>query len=171
MTFKTYPSFGDKKRTKDYAGNDISKDDYYVILMGKMDFVKAGLDIAKFYVKDPMHKKMFDFLSNKLWQTMGEISLGKVGNNVINPILDEDIKYVENSILLFESPQKFINFENIPSIYINDARTRWRELEPLLIQYHKQKNTIRPEVFAFFNRVSDLLFLMAYYYEVNSVYY
>jgi len=162
--FKKYPSFGDSKRTHDYAGNVVPKNSEYVILMGKIDFIKAGIQIANSYLSKTEHKEMLNFLSRKLWQTMGELSLGKIGKKVSDPVSQEDIKQVEHWIDTFKVPDSFVEFTKKKAVYLNDARTRWRQIEPELISYG-EKYPLRNEIYSFFNRAGDLLFLLACYYE------
>lgn len=163
--FKKYPGFGDTGLTRDYQNKVIKKSSEQIILLGKIDFAKSALLAAKAFVKNKKHRQMLDFISKKLWQIMGEISLGKICDAIKSPVTNDDIKKLESWIRSFKSPQKFIDFSKKEAIFLNEARVRIRLIEPELLNY-SIKRKLRKEIFAFINRASDLLFLLAYHHEI-----
>jgi len=162
MSLKIYTKVGDKGTTVTYGGEVVSKDDPVIQVNGDIDSLLAGLDISKSFVTKPYMKDLITKIQDKLWQLGGEISLGYVGKKVTNPITEEDVHWIEIQIdRLGNSPEKFIRFEKRPGAFLNDSRIRCRVLERTMTKYLREYN-LRPEAYKYINRLSDLLFMMAY---------
>lgn len=164
---KIYTKTGDKGETITYGDLKIPKDSWVVDINGDIDALQASLDLARFHIKDEKLKNIIDCINLKLWQLGGEISLGGIGKNITNPILEEDSNILEDYIhSLGETPNHFVRFNKIESIHLNEARIRCRILErnltPLL-----RNSMIREEIYKYINRLSDLLFMMSYKIEKN----
>ena len=156
-----YTKTGDKGTTTRYDGSRVPKNDFSILIVGKIDNLLAGLDSAYVGLKDKKKKELIELIQNKLWQTAGEISLGKPGKKIVDEIQQKDIlfleEYIDKNTLNFNY---FIRFKTESSSRLNEARVRCRELEVPLTKYFNEKK-IRPEVYQYINRLSDVLYVMA----------
>ncbi len=160
-----YTKVGDKGTTVAYSGEVVAKDDPLIHVNGEIDNLLAGLDIAKTFVEKPYMKELVNKIEEKLWQLGGEISLGYVGKKVIKPITENDVHWIEAQIDRFgEPPSKFIRFDKKASVFLNESRVRCRQLERTMTRYLRDYH-LRPEAYKYVNRLSDLLFMMAYVEE------
>lgn len=164
---KIYTRVGDNGETMTYGNIKVPKDSWIVDINGDIDALQAGLDLAKAYIENENLKKIIDYINLKLWQLGGEISLGGIGKNVTNPIMEDDLDIIEGYIdSLGEIPNHFVRFNKIGSVYLNEARVRCRVLERNLTQLLRG-GLIREIVYKYINRLSDLLFMMSYNIEKN----
>lgn len=157
---KVYTKVGDKGTTRTYSGEEVPKDAPIVIIGGKIDSLLAALDTS-LVVCDKETKEILEEIEKKLWQSAGEISLGKIDKNIKDPLQEEHITELE--ALIDKYNQKidfFIRFTKEPSTRINEARVRCRDLETHLTKFFRENN-IRPEVYRYINRLSDLLYVLA----------
>ncbi|NUN11491.1 ATP:cob(I)alamin adenosyltransferase [Candidatus Micrarchaeota archaeon] len=156
---KLYTRGGDEGETSDYAGRRIPKNHWTIVLNGSIDSLQASLDFCKHY--SPANSELIDFVQKKLWQTGGEVSLHGTGQKVNDFIVSEDVvsleKWIDEQGVELKN---FVRFSKEASLWFNEARVRCRELEVTMTPLYRQ-GTIRKEVFAFINRLSDLLFALA----------
>ncbi|SRR3989344_3399845 len=164
---KIYTKIGDGGETMTYGGIKVPKDSWIVDINGDIDALQAGLDTAKINIDDERLKGIINYINLKLWQLGGEVSLGGIGKNINNPIIDEDLELIESYIDSFgEMPNHFVRFNKKGSVYLNEARVRCRVLERNLTQLLRA-GFVREAVYKYINRLSDLLFMMSYYLEKN----
>jgi cob(I)alamin adenosyltransferase len=158
---KIYTKTGDEGTTSRYNGKRVPKDDPLIILVSKIDALQGSLDLAFDKIKDKSLLPIIDHIQDKLWQTAGEISLGKPGKNVKKEINTEDVDMLEKFIDKYDQKKTyFVRFRNESSARLNDARLKCRELEVHLTPFLKKKQ-IRPEIYRYINRLSDLLYVLA----------
>lgn len=155
-----YTRTGDKGTTTRYDGSRVPKDDDSIKIVGKFDSLMASLDYAHITSNEDV-KEILDLICKKLWQTAGEISLGKPGKKVKDSIGEEDIKFLEEKINeLDPNINYFINFRTEAGSRLNESRIRCRELESSLTSLYRER-AIREEIYAYINRLSDLLYVLA----------
>jgi len=158
---KPYTKTGDSGTTSNYDGKRVPKDDSIIIAVGKIDSLLAALDSSVAILKDDSIKELIEAIQKKLWQTAGEISLGSTGKNVKDEVTKEDIKFLEDSIDKYnEGLTYFTRFRTESSVRLNETRIRCRELEVVLTPLLREEK-IRPEVYQYINRLSDLLYVLA----------
>jgi cob(I)alamin adenosyltransferase len=157
---KAYSKAGDQGYTKDYSGKKLAKDDLVIVVGGKIDSLQSCIDMAILQEKGK-NKEILELVQRKMWQTAGEISCADE-KCVIDPVTQKDLDDLEDFIDSFgEPPQKFIRFNTHEAILLNECRIRARELETFLVKLLRRKK-IRPEVYAYLNRLSSLFFIIAY---------
>lgn len=169
---KVYTKTGDKGETSRYDGIRLPKDHPDILIMGKLDSLMASIDSAALSVLEAANSSivaetqfLLDSIHTKLWQTAGEISLGKPGKNVKDEITQEDITALEQSIDKYNPNNSFfIRFKTESSIRLNEARVRCRALESALTP-KLRSGEIREEVYQYINRLSDLFYVLACFIE------
>ncbi len=158
---KIYTKTGDAGTTLKYDGTRVPKDDPIIILVSKVDALQGALDMAQTKIKDKALIVIIDAIQDKLWQTAGELSLGTKGRNVKNEITTPDIEFLEKYIDKYDEKKNyFVRFKTESSAYLNEARIRCRELETHLTHLLREKK-LRPEIYQYINRLSDLLYVLA----------
>lgn len=162
---KIYTKVGDFGETVTYGNLRVPKDSYIIDINGYIDSLQASLDFCWLYNKE--FRNIIEKINIKLWQLGGEVSLGSIGKEIKDPIINDDIKELESYIDKFISPNNFIRFTKIKSVYLNEARIRCRVLERELTQVLRA-NLIREDIYKYINRLSDLLFVMAYKIETEN---
>jgi len=157
---KAYSKKGDKRCTCNFSGKSIAKDHISLVSIGKIDALQAAIDITSLRASGK-DKKIIDSIQKKLWQTAGELSSTSKGH-ITDPIKEKDVENLETFIdSLGKPPEKFIRFNTVASIVLNECRIRCRDLEIHLVKLLKNKK-IRPVVYKYINRLSSLFFMLAY---------
>lgn len=157
---KIYTKTGDEGTTQRYSGEIIPKDHPIIILCGKIDSLQSAIDSAKILLEQNKID-LLNLIQKKLEQIAGEISLGNPGKKVNNEVTAADIKFLEDSIDYYSKDiTMFVRFNTEKSTRLNETRTRCRELEVILTKPLRDKK-VRPEMYAYINRLSDLLYFLA----------
>lgn len=162
---KVYTKTGDEGTTSKYDGERVPKDDPVIVLGSKIDFLLGALDFSLVLLKDKNVVSILEDIEKKLWQTAGEISLGKPGKNVTDAVSVADVELLEKNIDVYNQKISFfIRFRKEVSTRLNEARLRCRDLEIALTPFLRE-GKIRPEVYKYINRLSDLLYVLACFVE------
>ncbi|MCF7865969.1 ATP:cob(I)alamin adenosyltransferase [Candidatus Woesearchaeota archaeon] len=157
---KVYTKIGDKGTTRTYTGKEIPKNDQIIVIGGKIDSLQASLDYAKLVLSDTEITLLIQNIQEKLWQSAGEIS-GEGIEKIKNPVNEEDITKLEEQIDKYNQKiDFFIRFTKETSARLNEARIRTRELEIAMTQMFREQK-IRPELYKYINRLSDLIYVLA----------
>ncbi|MFC1691084.1 ATP:cob(I)alamin adenosyltransferase [Nanoarchaeota archaeon] len=160
-----YTKIGDAGTTRTYSNDIVEKDSLVISTNGDIDFVLASLDMAKLHIKNKEYIAILDYVDRKLWQLGGEVSLGGTGRNINDEITEEDIAMIERKIQdLGGYPKQFLRFRDVEAVHLNECRVRLRMLERNMVPMLRD-GKIRPVCFKYINRVSDLLFMLAYSIE------
>lgn len=156
---RVFTTKGDEGITRDYAGNEVAKDDIIILTNGKIDTLQSALDMSMLLSVD--HSVFLKVVQQKLWQASGEIA-NCPGECIIAPITADDLIRLEEYIdSLGEPPNKFVRFTNERSIWFNECRVRCRELETYLVKLLRE-GKVRPEIYRYVNRLSSLFFMLGY---------
>ena len=151
---------GDAGRTRDFSGRSLAKDDLRIVISGKIDSLQSALDLALLTAKGET-KALLHAVQKKLWQSAGELSRASEAC-VPWPVTEHDIEALENFIArLGRPPGKFVRFKRRQAIQYNECRVRCRELESACTPLLRAKK-LRPAVYRYLNRLSSLLFMLAY---------
>ncbi len=160
MAGKIYTKTGDEGYTKTMAGEKLAKNDAVIIANGKIDSLQASLDAARLQcVQDKSLADKIDWVQEKLWQSGGEVSLGRTGGIVKNPVTQKDVEKLEGWIDGYcegKEFRQFVRFRSAEAIVLNESRVRCREAETALLPLLGKR--ITSETFRFFNRLGDFIY-------------
>lgn len=157
---KIYTKTGDKGTTSRYDGTRVPKDDQLIVAVAKIDSLLGALD-SSFIVVDKEFQEIINNFQEKLWQTAGEVSLGNKGKKVNNIINEKNVEELEKFIDKYhDENHSFVRFRSEAAVRLNESRIRCRKVEVALTPLFRE-GKIRPEVYQYINRLSDLLFVMA----------
>ncbi|MCC7574318.1 ATP:cob(I)alamin adenosyltransferase [Candidatus Woesearchaeota archaeon] len=156
-----YTKKGDQGYASTLKGNKIPKNHEIILITGKIDSLQSALDSTNVIITNQEIKKIIQKIQEKLWQTVGEISNQGLSEIIKKPITEQDITELEQHIDNHHPENTyFIRFTKETSTRINEARVRTRELETMLTK-QLLENKIRPEIYKYINRLSDLLYALA----------
>ncbi len=166
-----FTGVGDEGFTTTWGGRRVPKDDPVIELNGAIDFLLSSLDLARLHIEKPYIRELIDYVERKLWQLGGEVSLIGIPaaeKRLSESITEDDLLKIEERITsLGQPPTKFIRFRSLGSAYLNECRVRSRYVERNMTRYLRNYE-IRKETYIFVNRLSDLLFMMAYKLETGE---
>lgn len=163
---KIYTRGGDKGETSLVSGERVPKDCVTLKVVGEIDELNSALGVVvatlcgnlpSDYIKQ-IQKDLF--MAGSEIATLQQPSVGKV-----SMIGKENIEILEESIDQYEKDLKPLTHFILPGgalagAYLHVARTICRRVERELVNYCRIA-TIRPELIAYFNRLSDWLFVAA----------
>ncbi len=165
---KVYTKTGDEGTTSKYNGERVPKDDPIIICGSKIDSLLGSIDSYLLMCNSEEILSLLELIQKKLWQTAGEVSLGKLDKKITDAVSEDDVVYLENNIDKFNQRINFfIRFRKEGSVRLNEARLRCRDLEICLTPLLREKK-VRSEVYKYINRLSDLLYVLACYEEKRN---
>ncbi len=164
---KIYTRAGDKGTTSLFDGTRVSKAEARIEVNGALDEANAWIGYARAGVGDPLLSGMLEYLQHKLYSCTCTIADTQKQHGVEMGIRGADIDFLERAIDRLESAtgplSRFILPGGAPLAgMLHVARTVARRAERRLVALSEREPVI-PEVSAFVNRLSDLLFAAARY--------
>jgi len=167
---KIYTRAGDKGKTYLANGKKISKDSPEITALGSIDELNASIGVAVSFIKEKGVVKLLQDVQKDLLNIGAEI--GNSGQSAKNtsklyPIDKDKIVELESFIDLFSKKIPEIQTFIVPTgktefALLNFSRTVCRRAERDLVSLNK-KRKVNPNILAYTNRVSDLLFIVARY--------
>ncbi len=171
---KIYTKRGDKGQTDLFGGMRVSKSDIRVKAYGLIDSTNSALGLALnkcehiSELREPLR-----FLMNLLFSLGSEVACApkKSAQEMLNKHLkilvkDKHILYMENLIDSLEKSLPVLKNFILPggseqACLLHNARCQARITEIELVFLKERDPELRDEILRFFNRLSDLLFVMA----------
>ena len=172
LSKRIYTRAGDKGKTGLLSGERIDKDDPRIEAYGTVDELGAFLGVAKVYASERI-SSVLNNIQQKLFLVNAELATNpeslEEGDSLWNlqRITEEDVKYLEQiADELSEELPLLKNFV-IPggtkaAAFLHVSRTVCRRAERRIINY-SNAGPVNEELIRYINRLSDLLFVMARY--------
>ncbi|MBF0548284.1 MAG: cob(I)yrinic acid a,c-diamide adenosyltransferase [Candidatus Riflebacteria bacterium] len=152
---------GDNGETSLFGGARVSKENIRVEAYGTIDELNSFLGLTK-NLSQPKNHIIIEKIQKQLFQ-VGAM-LATPGENFSNPIMEEDLKFLDDIVESLEKKVNLSSFvipgENLPSAYFDVCRTIARRAERRIVQL-KNCDTISGILIKYANRLSDVLFLLA----------
>ena len=169
-----YTKGGDKGKTSLFDDKRVTKDDIRVESYGTVDELGSFLGVARNYaVEEEISERIFK-IQNKLFVITTNLAT-EDREKVMHRIKEEDILDLEGIVDIYmgrlNDPTGFIvPGSNLASAYLHVARTVCRRAERRIVSLSGVAD-IDPLVIKYVNRLSDVLYALARYYEEeqNSV--
>ncbi len=164
---------GDKGMTYLYMGGKVSKADIRVEAYGTIDELCSFLGMAKAQIKNKKIKDIIEFIQKDLFIISAELAINlKFVNKIKVKIGEVQISKIEKIIKAFERkkiPKKIYCFAVPGNSFISSvfdvSRAIARRAERRVVDLKNKKNFKNEYILVYLNRISDLLFLLARYYE------
>lgn len=160
---RVYTKTGDAGETSLYSGERVSKCCARVDAYGTVDELQASLGLARALAAHADARLAIRELQETLVRAMAELATVDGEPRV----LDEDVKVLERTIDRFDACLPAVTSFQIPgdsagSAALHVARTVARRCErAVLLSAERDQVAVTPALFAFFNRVSDLCYVLA----------
>ncbi len=150
-----YSKNGDKGYTSTPQNSKISKSDPVIEIYGTLDELNVSLGTALAFAQSSKSKKLIRGIQKQIFEISAHVS------DKTPAIKEVDVKRMENEIGVMEERLHVMQHFIIPggtkgSCFIHQARILAREVERRLSQVKAN-----PLYLAYFNRLSDLLFVLA----------
>ncbi len=157
---------GDTGKTQIFGGKRIPKYDLRIEAEGALDEAISFLGFAKTKVKNSHTKKVIRSIQKDLFRIIAEIAREK--KDVLKferRIKEHDVKQLENIGDIIEKKTEIPPCFAIPGVNeesasLHIARTLVRRAERVIAALNRKKE-INPQILAYLNRLSDLLYVLA----------
>jgi cob(I)alamin adenosyltransferase len=161
---KIYTRSGDGGRTSLPGGARVAKDDPHIELFGTLDEANCLIGLARVNVVDSNVDAVLGFLQHRLFNCSACLAAGQQQNDVPG-ITPEDVAALESAIDRFtDRLGGFVGFVlpgcDETSARLHVARTVVRRAERIAVRLSASE-PVDPQVLAFLNRASDLLYAAA----------
>lgn len=171
---KIYTKQGDAGSTRLLSGETVAKDDLRVKTYGCLDELQAHLGMARAVTRHEPICSVIHTVQQDLFAAAAELaSTAQQLPNLKRRIGRADIERLERQIDEWTGrcglPTQFVvPGRAVDSSAVHVARTVCRRCERLIIQLNRQLQDY-PLLISYFNRLSDLLFVLAWALEVRAV--
>lgn len=162
---------GDGGETGLFGGGRVKKNSVFMNALGDLDELNSVLGWAKLEV--PECKALFDRLQDEIYKIMSFIGSKFKWHPHIEPISEGDIEFLESEVAKYEEAvgglSKFIRpGVNEAAARLHIARSVCRRAERSYVNVLEgtEESLDKSMVLKYLNRLSDLLFVMAYGREV-----
>lgn len=161
---KIFTKTGDKGETGRFDGTRVPKNDPLIEVNGTIDECNSAIGVARSFNEDPRLDAILKQYQSLLLVAGSEVT--NVGNDGRLPyVTDADIKEMEDLIDELEEGLPVLKNFILPaggkvSAHLHFARTLSRTVERRLV-YLQQTAEVNPTLLAYFNRLSDALFVLA----------
>lgn len=155
---KIYTRTGDNGTTSLANNKRVSKHSPIVVAMGKVDTANSAIGMIP---KDANHE-LIDKIQNDLFDLGADLS-GSKGIKITQAHIDYLETCIDGTNTLLEPLRSFV----LPTGPIHYARTLIRESE-LKVWEAMEVEEINPLLVVYLNRLSDLLFVLARYYNSSN---
>ncbi|MBU1100605.1 MAG: cob(I)yrinic acid a,c-diamide adenosyltransferase [Bacteroidetes bacterium] len=170
---KIYTKTGDKGETSLFGGQRVSKDNLRIASYGTVDELNSILGIAASHLQGGEFKNLIMQLQNDLFNVGADLAtpMDKTSGEIIR-VDGEGITFLEETIDEWDAKVPALKNFVLPggstaSSYLHFARTVCRRAEREVVKLSKEID-IGSEVIIYLNRLSDLLFVLARYANVES---
>lgn len=163
---------GDEGRTQLYFGESVHKDDARVEAYGTLDELCSFLGMARSIVKPNRFKKLLESIQRDLFVIGAEIATTSRNlrrlDDRINKTYIRKLEIVIDEIEgknVFEGCCFYLPGEDAVSASLDIARTVARRAERRVVTLKNKRILKNKYLLIYLNRLSDLLYLLARYYE------
>ena len=171
---KIYTGVGDKGETRLLSGEMVGKDDSRVKTYGGLDEFQSHLGMARSLIRHESVRNVLVTIQEDIFVASSELaSTPEALNRLKRRLGNEDIsrleRWIDEFTALYGIPRHFVMPGKSPdSAALHIARTVCRRCERLIVMLNKATGGY-DELVVYFNRLSDLLFILAWALEINAV--
>lgn len=160
---KIYTKTGDKGTTSLYGGKRVKKNHPRIKVCGSIDELNSLLGVALTKLEDKKVKEFIEQVQKDLFLIGTNLSDAPANLDIFSQRVEEMEKYIDE---FSEKLPKLKNFilprGNEAACYLFFARAVARRLERELVAL-SDKESVDEKILVYFNRLSDLLFVMGRY--------
>lgn len=164
---KIYTRFGDRGQTRLLSGEIVGKDDLRVNTYGALDELQSHLGMARSLIRDEavrsiLHAVQKDlFVAGAALASMPEL-IFQLGNRITDTDVSRLEDWIDETVERVGMPGGFVIPGTAPdSAALHVARSVCRRVERLVVSLHRITGTYE-RLIVYFNRLSDLLFVLSW---------
>lgn len=171
---KIYTGVGDKGETRLLSGEMVGKDDSRVKTYGGLDEFQSHLGMARSLIREESVRNVLVTIQEDIFVASSELaSTPEALNRLKRRLGNEDISRLERRIdeftALYGIPRHFVMPGKSPdSAALHIARAVCRRCERLIVMLNKATGGY-DTLLVYFNRLSDLLFVLAWALEISAI--
>jgi cob(I)alamin adenosyltransferase len=173
LSRKIYTRFGDRGQTKLLSGETVAKDELRVNTYGAVDELQSHLGMARSLIREESLRAILHALQKDLFVAGAELAstrkrLSQLGNRLTTKDVTKLEAWIDEIAEQFGMPGRFvIPGTSSESAALHVARSVCRRVERLIISLNRSTGTYEALII-YFNRLSDLLFVLAWSATVRS---
>lgn len=165
---KIYTKTGDKGQTSFYSGERVSKNHIRMETIGLVDELNSILGIVVAKLKDKRVEEFINRIQKDLFHIGSYLAKYKTSLNILPKRVEEMEKVIDTISAEIPQLQNFILPEGIEAAaFLFFARAVARRTERELVTLAKT-DTVDDKILIYFNRLSDLLFILARYLNFKA---
>jgi cob(I)alamin adenosyltransferase len=174
MASKIYTRKGDLGQTRLFSGEKVYKDDLRLQTYGALDELQAHLGMARSLTKNDEIASLLAEIEREISFACAELASNqearaRLPRHIERSNTEALEKYIDQFTSKFPLPTRFILPGRTPdSAALHVARTVCRRGERHIVGLNRQEGGYE-EILVYFNRLSDLLFVLAWSLEVTAV--
>lgn len=174
LPWKIYTGIGDKGETRLLSGETVAKDDNRVKTYGALDEFQSYLGMARSLIRQESVRAILYTIQKDIFVANAELaSTPKALNRLKRRLGKGDISklemWIDEFTGLYGLPRHFVVPGQSPdSAALHIARAICRRCERLIIMLNRATSGY-DELVVYFNRLSDLLFVLAWFLEINAI--
>ena len=172
---KIYTRKGDQGQTRLLSGDAVEKDHPRVKAYGALDEFRSQLGFARSLIRVESISSRLNRIQDDIFVASSELaSTPETLSGLKKRIVGEDVQRLENWIdeytAAYGLPRGFVTPGNSSeSAALHVARSVCRRCERLIVMLARQHDSGSKVLLTYLNRLSDLLFVLAWALEVRSV--
>jgi len=164
---------GDAGSTALAGGTRVSKADLRVEAYGAVDELNATLGFARSICSDEEIAGWTEQIQKTLFRVGGELASAPEGRKSKQMVLAEDVEHLTGLVYKIEAVEGILADWSLPGAHRESAayeiaRTVCRRAERNSVRLHEAGEPVAPEVLAYLNRLSDLIWLFGRLIELKA---
>lgn len=173
-TWKIYTRKGDKGQTSILSGEKVAKDDARVKAYGAVDEFQSHLGLARALTGVKSIKSVLYSIQEDLFVAGAELAstpnaLARLQKRIGPENTQQLESWIDKFAMRFGLPRQFVvPGKSADSAALHVARTVCRRCERLIVMLNRPTG-VYDELLVYFNRLSDLMFVLAWSTEVIAI--
>lgn len=164
---------GDRGQTALVGGMRVSKSDLRVETYGSVDELNTFLGFARSICSNAEIAAWTETIQRTLFRVGSALSTPPGDRNKASTVLEEDVDFLTGLVYRIESTEGILSDWSLPGAHRESAayeicRTVCRRVERLAVRFSEEGAPVAPEVLAYLNRLSDLIWLFGRLIEHNA---
>jgi cob(I)alamin adenosyltransferase len=167
LSHKIYTRFGDRGQTRLLSGETVAKDELRVNTYGALDELQSHLGMARSLIREESVRSTLYAVQKDLFVAGAELAstperIAQLGKRITPKDGAKLEDWIDHMTDRFGMPGGFLIPGNCPgSAALHVARSVCRRVERLIVGLNHITGTYK-ELIVYFNRLSDLLFILAW---------
>ena len=164
---------GDTGETSLAGGVRVSKADLQVETYGTVDELNSVLGFARSICQNPEIKAWTEEIQRTLFRLGASLATPAGSRKQPPPLTNEDVERLTGLVHKIEATEGLLSDWSLPGAHAEAAayemaRATCRRAERVVVRFIESGGQVEPEIVAYLNRLSDLIWLFARLLEVEA---